>query len=135
MTPVTADTRPPRNGPMLRHTRPAYRLGLGVDAARRVARASSTPPVASQRRKDLVVTMMPKHTIAVLVLGVLSLAQTARDARVRVGYCTGLQNLEAAKAAGFDYVELGTTEVAGLSDDDFEKAAARVRQIGLPTPA
>ena len=53
---------------------------------------------------------------------------------VQVGYCTPLKNVEAAKAAGFDYVELGTTEIASLSDADFEQAASRIRQTGLPVP-
>src|SRR5262249_39654529 len=43
---------------------------------------------------------------------------------VQVGYCTSLKNVAAAKAAGFDYVELGTTEIAALTDADFEAAAA-----------
>jgi D-psicose/D-tagatose/L-ribulose 3-epimerase len=55
--------------------------------------------------------------------------------KVRVGYCTGLKNLEAAKAAGFEYVELSTTEIAALSDADFEAAAARIKAIGIATPA
>ncbi len=55
--------------------------------------------------------------------------------KVRVGYCTGLKNLEAAKTAGFDYVELPSTEIAGLSDADFDAAAARIKALGLPTPA
>jgi D-psicose/D-tagatose/L-ribulose 3-epimerase len=59
--------------------------------------------------------------------------QTA--AAVKVGYCTGLKNLEAAKAAGFDYVELSATEVAALSDEEFAAAAARAKAIGLPMPA
>jgi D-psicose/D-tagatose/L-ribulose 3-epimerase len=54
---------------------------------------------------------------------------------IEIGYCTQLKNVAAAKAAGFDYVELGTTEVAALSDEDFDKAAADVARIGLPTPA
>lgn len=53
---------------------------------------------------------------------------------VQVGYCTPLKNLAAAKSAGFDYAELATTEVAGLSDADFERAARDVAAIGLPTP-
>src|SRR5947207_10387316 len=77
---------------------------------------------------------MPFQSLIFLLAGILAVAQTPRDRQVRVGYCTGLQNLEAAKAAGFDYVELGTTELAALSDDDFEKAAARVKAVGLPTP-
>ncbi|HEX9367404.1 MAG TPA: sugar phosphate isomerase/epimerase family protein [Vicinamibacterales bacterium] len=65
-----------------------------------------------------------------LAVAVLSMP----PAKVRVGYCTGLKNLEAAKAAGFDYVELPATEIAALSDADFEAAAARLKQLGIPTP-
>jgi D-psicose/D-tagatose/L-ribulose 3-epimerase len=54
---------------------------------------------------------------------------------IQIGYCTPLANLEAAKAAGFDYVELGTSEIAGLSDGDFEQAAARIHEVGIPVPA
>ena len=56
-------------------------------------------------------------------------------AKVRVGYCTTVERLEAAKAAGFDYVELSATQIAGMSDTDFETAAAKIKEIGLPTPA
>jgi len=59
--------------------------------------------------------------------------QGARS-HVQVGYCTPLKNLAAAKALGFDYVELGTTEIAGLSDTDFEAAVRDVARIGMPTP-
>ncbi len=55
--------------------------------------------------------------------------------KVRVGYCTGLKSLEAAKAAGFDYVELSATEVAGLSDADFDAAVTRIKELGIATPA
>jgi D-psicose/D-tagatose/L-ribulose 3-epimerase len=51
-----------------------------------------------------------------------------------VGYCTSVKNLAAAKAAGFDYVELATTEIAALSDDEFEQTARTAAAIGLPTP-
>ena len=54
---------------------------------------------------------------------------------VAVGYCTSLKNVDAAKAAGFDYVEVSATEVAAMSDADFEAAAAHARQIRMPTPA
>jgi D-psicose/D-tagatose/L-ribulose 3-epimerase len=53
---------------------------------------------------------------------------------VKVGYCTGLKGLEAAKAAGFDYVELSATEIAALSDDEFAAAARRIKALGIPTP-
>jgi D-psicose/D-tagatose/L-ribulose 3-epimerase len=58
----------------------------------------------------------------------------AQTPRVQVGVCTPLANVAAARAAGFDYVELGTTEIAALSDTDFEKAAAEIARIGLPVP-
>lgn len=55
-------------------------------------------------------------------------------AAVPVGYCTGLANVAAARAAGFDYVELGVTEIAGLADDRFETAASELARAGMPTP-
>jgi len=69
---------------------------------------------------------------AVLTAGLVGAPPAAN---VKVGYCTGLNNLAAAKAAGFDYVELGTTEIAGLSDADFDAAAARIKTLGIATPA
>jgi D-psicose/D-tagatose/L-ribulose 3-epimerase len=54
--------------------------------------------------------------------------------KVQVGYCVGLKGLETAKAAGFDYVEVGVTEIAALSDADFDAALERVKQVGIPTP-
>jgi D-psicose/D-tagatose/L-ribulose 3-epimerase len=72
--------------------------------------------------------------VVVVALGV-SLPAAQGPSKVAVGYCTGLANLEAAKAAGFDYVELSTTEIANLSDADFEAAAAKIKALGIPTPA
>jgi sugar phosphate isomerase/epimerase len=73
----------------------------------------------------------------VAVLGLTAPAPRAATviAAVKVGYCTGLKNAEAAKAAGFDYVEVSATEVAALSDADFEAAVARLKQAGIATPA
>src|SRR5439155_26894583 len=36
--------------------------------------------------------------------------------------------------AGFDYLELSTSEIAALSDAEYESAVARIRQLGLPVP-
>jgi sugar phosphate isomerase/epimerase len=54
--------------------------------------------------------------------------------KVQIGYCTPLKNVSAAKTAGFDYVELGTTEIAALGDDDFAAAERMLRGAGIPTP-
>jgi sugar phosphate isomerase/epimerase len=73
--------------------------------------------------------------IAGCVLALLFTSPTAaQTAAVLVGYCVGLKGLETAKAAGFDYVELGVSEIAALSDADFDAALERVKQVGIPTP-
>jgi D-psicose/D-tagatose/L-ribulose 3-epimerase len=80
--------------------------------------------------------MNPRRLVALGLIGILAVARgTAQSHPVQVGYCTSLSNIEAAKAAGFDYVELSTSEIAGLSDADFEQAAARIRQAGITVPA
>jgi sugar phosphate isomerase/epimerase len=68
-----------------------------------------------------------------LAIGFAGAPSTA--GKVQVGYCTSVKNLEAAKSAGFDYVEVSATEIAALSDADFEALAASVKTLGLPTPA
>ncbi len=73
--------------------------------------------------------------IAVVLLGLLCSADVAGQARkVQVGYCSTLKNIDAAKAAGFDYLELGTSEIAALSDEEFEKAVAHIKEVGLQVP-
>ena len=71
--------------------------------------------------------------------GLLALAPGMRGldqgGRVQVGYCTSYRNAESAKAVGFDYIEVGTSELAALSDADFDAAAVRLKEIGLAVPA
>jgi sugar phosphate isomerase/epimerase len=45
-----------------------------------------------------------------------------------------LAEIDAVKSAGFDYIELRTSEIAALSDKDYETLAAKLKQIGLPVP-
>ena len=75
-----------------------------------------------------------KTAIASLTLALLTISGGQAPGKVKVGYCTGIKNLEAAKAAGFDYVELGATGIAALSDAEFEAAAARIKELGIATP-
>jgi len=76
--------------------------------------------------------------VAVLV-AVWVVSSTANSSgqgpRVQVGYCTSYKNAAAAKAAGFDYIEVGTSELASLSDAEFDAAAGDLKTIGLPVPA
>jgi D-psicose/D-tagatose/L-ribulose 3-epimerase len=74
--------------------------------------------------------------VIVALLGCLALVALAqpRD-KVRIGYCGPLKDIDAVKAAGFDYMEVRTSEVAALSDADYENAAAKFKQVGLPVLA
>ena len=68
-----------------------------------------------------------------VLLACLALAALAQSgSRVKVGYCGPLRDMEAVKAAGFDYMEVRTSEVAALSDADYESVAAKFKQVGLP---
>lgn len=77
-----------------------------------------------------------RFAMALSAVVLLSMAhvQPQSRAQVKVGYCAPLRTLEAAKAAGFDYIELGTSEIAGLPDADFEKAVEDIKRVGLPVP-
>jgi D-psicose/D-tagatose/L-ribulose 3-epimerase len=79
--------------------------------------------------------MKTRILAALVVIGLLPAGGRAQSGAVQIGYCARLANLDAAKAAGFDYVELAASEIAALSDAEFEQAAARIRQVGLPVPA
>lgn len=69
--------------------------------------------------------------VALFIAAESSVAQT----RIQVGYCTSLKNIAAAQAAGFDYIEVGTSEIAAMSDTEFQQALNEARRVGLPVPA
>src|SRR3954470_6012937 len=71
--------------------------------------------------------------VALCALAIPAARQTA--AAVGVSYCTRLNALDATKTAGFDYAELSATEIAQLSDEEFEATVTRLKALGLPTPA
>lgn len=73
--------------------------------------------------------------LAILAVAAGLCVSAVTPAAVRVGYCTSVKNAEAAKAAGFDYVEVSATEIAGLPDADFDATVARLKQAGIQTPA
>jgi D-psicose/D-tagatose/L-ribulose 3-epimerase len=79
--------------------------------------------------------MRMRLAFAALVAAMFVSSGIAQHERVQVGYCTSLKNLQTAKAAGFDYVELSTTEIATMPDPDFENAAREIKEVGLPVPA
>lgn len=42
---------------------------------------------------------------------------------MKIGICTGVENMEKAIAAGADFIEVGNMKLAALSDEEFEKVA------------
>jgi D-psicose/D-tagatose/L-ribulose 3-epimerase len=73
-----------------------------------------------------------------LASNVLLSGQRAPDnhpGKVRIGYCGPLKDIDEAKAAGFDYMEVRTSEVAALSDVEYEQLAVKLRRVALPVPA
>jgi sugar phosphate isomerase/epimerase len=74
------------------------------------------------------------RTIVVVIAMLTATARPSPQPRVQVGYCAPLKDVLAAKRAGFDYIELSTTEIASLSDADFENAVAALADARLPTP-
>ena len=52
--------------------------------------------------------------------------------KILVGVCNSPQN---AKEAGFDYVEMGASSIAKMSEADFEKLLKTVKETGIPLRA
>lgn len=70
-----------------------------------------------------------------LLFAVLANGGPARKIRkIQIGYCARLNEIDAAKAAGFDYVELRTSEIAALSAEEFEKLTEKLKRLELPAP-
>ena len=75
--------------------------------------------------------------VAMLAVGIaLLIANPAaqKPRAVRIGYCGGISDIDAVRAAGFDYIELRTAEIANLSDADYDRLVERMRATGFPVP-
>ena len=66
------------------------------------------------------------------VVGAPAFGGAARPARI--GYCAALKEIDAARAAGFDYLELRTSELAALSDHDYEEIRDKLRRLVIQVP-
>jgi D-psicose/D-tagatose/L-ribulose 3-epimerase len=73
----------------------------------------------------------------VLVLGLamlLSIPAAQKTGAVRIGYCGGISDIDQVRAAGFDYIELRTAEIANLPDADYDRLVERMKTTGFPVP-
>jgi D-psicose/D-tagatose/L-ribulose 3-epimerase len=64
----------------------------------------------------------------------LAIPAAQKTRTVRIGYCGGISDIDAVRAAGFDYIELRTAEIANLSDADYDSLAERMKTNGFPVP-
>jgi D-psicose/D-tagatose/L-ribulose 3-epimerase len=75
--------------------------------------------------------------MAILVFGIvllLSVPAAQKSSAVRIGYCGGISDIDAVRAAGFDYIELRTAEIANLPDADYDRLVERMETSGFPVP-
>jgi sugar phosphate isomerase/epimerase len=77
---------------------------------------------------------MLRFSAATLFLVLALTAPASARPAVKVGMCGRLDRLEETKAAGYDYAEVGVSEIAALSDEEFEALRVRLRKLQLPTP-
>jgi D-psicose/D-tagatose/L-ribulose 3-epimerase len=103
----------------------------GASPLRRRSEASAE--INSSDGESIMKAAMQRFAGAAALLACLVLAVLAQpQGKVRIGYCGPLKDIDAVKAAGFDYMEVRTSEVAALSDADYATVAAKFRQVGLP---
>jgi D-psicose/D-tagatose/L-ribulose 3-epimerase len=75
--------------------------------------------------------------IAILAFGfalLFAIPAVQKPRTVQIGYCGGISDIDAVRAAGFDYIELRTAEIANLSDADYDHLVERMKTAGFPVP-
>ena len=110
------------------------RRGFALPAAAAILLSGPAPLARSVHRQTSTDGDRPVQAGHGVELETAAAGERLAAQTVKVGYCTSVKNLATAKEAGFDYVELATTEIAALSDEEFEQTLRTARGIGLPTP-
>jgi sugar phosphate isomerase/epimerase len=75
---------------------------------------------------------MNRLLAAIVLVGGFHAPARAAEAKTAIGYCN--DDLEKAKAAGFDYAELAVRNFARMSDHDFAEFLRKHDEVGLKTP-
>jgi sugar phosphate isomerase/epimerase len=65
----------------------------------------------------------------------LSIPMAQKAGTVRIGYCGGINEIDAAQKAGFDYMELRTVEFMALPDAEFDGLCEKMKTAGFPVLA
>ncbi len=72
--------------------------------------------------------------LAVLLLVPVAIPEQT-PGKIQVGVCTGLDKLDAAQAAGFDYAEISVSRLAALPEDEFQSFLQHLGKLHIPVPA
>ena len=51
---------------------------------------------------------------------------------MKLGVCTGFENIEKAAAVGFSFVECNLSQLAAMNDEEFEKLQGRAAAFPIP---
>ena len=98
----------------------------------RLPRWSDRLPVRPRRSAVSLLAALAT-TLALALAGPAPAARAAAAAKpLQIGLCT--MEIDKAKAAGFDYAELGVKTFTAMPDDEFAKFQAKHKELGLPTP-
>ena len=54
---------------------------------------------------------------------------------MKIGFCAGLDRIDEAAAAGYDYIELPVSAAAAWTEEEFARNLARLRAAAIPAPA
>lgn len=74
-----------------------------------------------------------QSALAALVLLLSPVTASGQPAgRISIGVCVDASRIEAAREAGFDYVEIGASAVASLTDEQFQTLASETARRGIP---
>jgi sugar phosphate isomerase/epimerase len=65
----------------------------------------------------------------------LAVPALAQRGRPQIGVCLDAAKLQDAQAAGFDYVEIGASKVAAMTDEEFRDLARQASQLRVPVAA
>ena len=78
--------------------------------------------------------MLIRVLLLITILSSCLFETSASRGRIQVGYCGKVADIERVHSAGFDYIELSTSEIVSLSESDYEKLATKLKQLELPVP-
>lgn len=74
-------------------------------------------------------------TVILLSPGLRAAPSPRAASAMRAGICVDADRFAAAKAAGFDYVEVNASKIAAMPDEEFGRTAAAAKDLGLSVAA